>query len=446
MAYFDIGRSGSGWLAARGTIAHALIEGDEAALAEAASGILKPLRCNFVERPWGGMRMREYKGVCALPDQPRVTGMGLGEAFEIAAFDADDEARAHPSRVRFADGSELALPALLRRHAARFLGPALADAHGGAFPLLPKTLDVRELLSVQGHPEGHTEAYVIIDADPGATLRVGFSRDIDPQAFEADLRQGRARQQRLLELVGEAIDPVHLQRLLAPWLADREASHADLPDALRDALLHRGQDDSLGLLDQLKSVYWQVLDSMNAIPVVPGMVVHNANPSRIVAASGRAASAEVHALGNPEGREVLALEIRRPGPTFRAWDNVRFPLRRIDIGAAVRVLNLKRVAPDELIAHPEAIGAGRFRSVRDSSFEIEHLRPAHGTAVEVPPQDVHCLHCIAGRVELEGSRGCRLGSLERGESALVPVGVGAYQVRAAAERVEVIKVNLSTVQ
>ena len=45
--------------------------------------------------------------------------------------------------------------------------------------------------------------------------------------------------------------------------------------------------------------------------------------------------AEVHALGNPEGREILALEIRRPGPTFRAWDNVRFPVRDVDVDAAL---------------------------------------------------------------------------------------------------------------
>src|SRR5690606_30845198 len=74
-------------LAANSTIAHALMNGEAAALNEVASGILKPLRCNFVERPWGGMRIRDYKRVCPLPDQPSVTGAGLGEAFEIAAYD-----------------------------------------------------------------------------------------------------------------------------------------------------------------------------------------------------------------------------------------------------------------------------------------------------------------------------------------------------------------------
>jgi len=418
------------------------MDGEEAVLSEVASGILKPLPCNFVERPWGGMRIREYKRLCPLPDQPLVTGAGLGEAFEIAAYDADEEARAHPSRLRFQDGSQLALPALLRRHPTRFLGPSLGDAHGGSFPLLPKTLDVRELLSVQGHPEGHTEAYVIIAADPGATLRVGFNRDIDPAELEAQLTQGRAWQQRLLEIVGDRATPARLQSWLAPWLADRAAGRGALPAELTDALTAQ-RDVALELLDKLKSVYWHVLDSMNAIRVEPGMIVHNSNPARIVAATGRAASAEVHALGNPEGLEILALEIRRPGPTFRAWDNVRFPLRRIDIGEAIRVLNLKRVDPEELIARREPIGPATARSVRDPSYEIEHLRPTATTAAEVARQDAHCLHCIAGRVELEGADGRALGSLERGESALVPVGVGAYRVRAGEEPAEVVKVNLT---
>jgi len=415
------------------------MDGDEAVLDEVSSRLLKPLPCNFVERPWGGMRIREYKRVCPLPDQPAVTGAGLGEAFEIAAYDADEEARAHPSRLRFEDGSTVALPALLRRHPARFLGQALADAYGGAFPLLPKTLDVRELLSVQGHPEGHTEAYVIIDAEPGATIRAGFNRDIDAAELEALLTRGRAWQQRLLEIVGERATPARLQALLAPWLAKREAR--EVPDELAAAL--GDHDDAPDLLDKLRSVYWQVLDSMNAIRVEPGMVVHNANPPRIAAASGRPASAEVHALGNPEGLGILALEIRRPGPTFRAWDNVRFPLRRIDIGEALRVLNLKRVDPDELIARFEQLRQGVLRSVRDPSYEIEHLRPTAQAAVEIAAQDPHCLHCIAGRAEVDYGDGRPSTTLERGESALVPIGVGAYRVLALEEPVEVVKVNLT---
>lgn len=425
------------------TIARALADGERAVVDRVAAGLLKPLRCNFVERPWGGMRIREYKGVCPLPDQSALTGTGLGEAFEISAYDADDEAREHPSRIRFEDGSEAALPALLRRHAERLLGRELADRHGGAFPLLPKTLDVRELLSVQGHPDGHTEAYVIIDAEPGATLRVGFNRDIEPSALEASLSQGRAWQQALLELVADGSTSARLQALAAPWLADRNAGPAELPDELRGAVAAPEWTRAESLLEKLKALYWQVLDSMNAIAVEPGMVIHNANPPRIAAAKGRPASAEVHALGNPEGLEVLALEIRRPGPTFRAWDNVRFPLRRIDVATAIRALNFKRVDPDELIAPLEPVPGrpGLFESVRDPSFEIEHVKPGAEESVALPAQDAHSLHCIRGTAALHAEDGRALGTLVRGESALVPVDVGAYRVTGAEAGTEIVKAS-----
>src|SRR5690606_19886499 len=152
------------------------------------------------------MRIRSYKGLCPLPDQPRLTGLGLGEAFEIAACDDDPEARAHASWLRLADGSRVRLADLLRAHAETLLGARFAAVHGAQFPLLPKTLDIKELLSVQGHPPGNTEAYVIIEADPGATIRLGFRADIEPQALVRELQGGRLRQQELLGSLDPRID------------------------------------------------------------------------------------------------------------------------------------------------------------------------------------------------------------------------------------------------
>src|SRR5690606_26567170 len=132
-----------------------------------------------------------------------------------------------------------------------------------------------------------------------------------------------------------------------------------------------------------------------------------ANPPRITAATGKAASAEVHALGNPEGREILALEVRRPGPTFRAWDNVRFPLRAVDAEAAVGALNLRGTRPEEFIVEPRAVPgrAGVFCSVDGEFFRIEHLRPLPGRPVAVPAEQPHCLHLLAGAVSLETEQG-----------------------------------------
>ena len=142
---------------------------------------------------------------------------------------------------------------------------------------------------------------------------VGIRRRRRCRAWSRTLGGGRRDQQRLLELFGAAAAD-HLQAVLKPWLARRGAEPAELEAALRP-LLGDGGDwtDVKARLTALRGTYWAVLDSLNEIPVKAGRVIYNANPPRIVAASGNPISAEVHALGNPEGREVLALEIRRPG-------------------------------------------------------------------------------------------------------------------------------------
>ncbi|HEX5418797.1 MAG TPA: hypothetical protein VFY39_02245 [Gammaproteobacteria bacterium] len=427
------------------SVAEAVAAGGDGLAAQLAAHLLRPLRNNVVERPWGGVRLREFKGLCPLPDQARLTGLGLGEAFEISACDEDDEARAYPSRIRFEDGTELALPRLLERHCAALLGTEFAARYGCGFPLLPKTLDVKELLSVQGHPEGYTEVYIIIDADPGATIRLGFNRDLEPRGFAARLGRGRELQQRLLEMLGPQVDEHQLQAELQDWFADRLPGAGVAPAALfercRNAAARRELE---ALLGELKALYWYVLDAMNELPVTPGDVIYNANPPRIAEAAGRLPSAEVHALGNPERREILALEIRRPGPTLRAWDHVRFPLRRLDVEAAVSALNLRRTEPEEFRVEPAAVPGrpGVLRSVGAPQFEIEHLRPRTGKPVTVPAEPPHCLHVLGSPVSLRTAAGAELGILERGESAIVPIGVGAYELAAAGEGAEVVKVGL----
>jgi mannose-6-phosphate isomerase class I len=150
----------------------------------------------------------------------------------------------------------------------------------------------------------------------------------------------------------------------------------------------------------------------------------------------------VHALGNPEGRGVLALEIRMPGPTFRAWDNVRFPLRDIDVDAALGALNLGATKRSEFVVARKPVRPGVHRSVDCDRFRLEHLKPTKTRPIDVPASAPHSLHVLAGRVTMRGAAGGALGALKRGESALVPVGVGAYRVVAASTPVEVVRVEL----
>lgn len=420
--------------------AELLLKGDRAAAAELASRLLKPRRDNLVERPWGGTQLRAFK---RLEPEGRAGARRIGESFEIAADDGDDEARHHPSVLTFADGSTMTLPALLAVHAATLLGDAFVRRHGRRFPLLPKVLDVAELLSVQAHPPGNTEVYVIVAAEPGATLRLGFARNVNAAALGAELAAGRRDQQRLLDLAAGAVAPEELQTHLKPWLARRDARAHELEAALRPRFPPAADwRKAEALLTALHGVYWAALDGLNAIPVKAGDVIYNANPARVVAASGKPASAEVHALGNPEGLAVLALEIRCPGPTLRAWDNVRFPVRDIDIDAALGVLNLEATRAADFVVDAKTVRPGVQRTVDCEYFRLDHLTPTVGASIEVPAAGPHCLHALAGAVRVERHDGADLGVLVRGESAFVPALVGAYRVTATEEPALLVKVEV----
>ena len=428
------------------SLAERLLRGDAALASELAGELISPRRDNFVERPWGGTGMRRFKRLCELPAQLEVTGLGLGEAFEIAAYDADEEAAKYPSRLRLRDGSEITLSRLLATHGEILLGREFVGRYGARFPLLPKTLDIRELLSVQGHPEGCTEVYVIIEAEPGATIRVGFAADVDGAALRTELTAGLDSQRELLACFRKDLDPQAFQAVVGPWLATRRATAASLEPALRDRAREQSALPRIAaLLSELKALYWRVLDGLNVIPVTAGQVIHNATPARLLSGANRFPSAEVHALGNPEKREILALEIRRPGPTFRAWDNVRFPLRNVDVDAAIAALNLKGTTAADFIVEPRAVPRrpGVYRSVDSAYFRVEHLRPTRDVAVTVPRELPHSLHVIAGEVVVAAESGRNIGALGRGESALVPIGVGAYVIRTPASA-EIVKASLES--
>lgn len=430
------------------TTAEALRRGDAELAGRLARRLIKPFNNNLVPRPWGGTRMLAYKALETPTETVAAPPRPVGEAFEISAYDADPEAQRFPSRLGFADDSTLELPDLLEANAEIILGPAFVERYGACVPLLPKTLDIKELLSVQGHPPGNTEVYVIIDADPGATIRVGFGADVNAQQMREELVTGRRQQAELEKLLGgPGADLEATQRILAPWLAARGAPAEDVAVALTRQL--ESDTDWLAaraLLDAMKQLYWRVLDGLNSIPVGAGQVIYNATPARYLADPGDAASAEVHALGNPQGREILALEVRRPGPTFRAWDNVRFPAREIDIDAALGALNLRATTIDDFLVVPEAVPGqpGVFCSVNSASFRVEHLRPAadQGQGVAIPSEAPHCLHAISGAVKVHSAAGEEIGRLRRGESALVPAGVGGYLLTTQEAGSEVVKASL----
>jgi hypothetical protein len=405
-------------------------------LARLASEPLRLRSDNLVPRPWGGRRLIAYKGLEGAARPGR-----YGESFEVAAYPHDPEAARYPSIVEFADGSSMRLSELLGRAGETVLGPAFFQVFGSSIPLLPKFLDIAGLLSVQSHPAGKPEAYVIIDCDPGATIRVGFAREVDPAAFAARLEAARAEQERLGELfwVGEENYAPILAELLGKPDADKRLTERLAP------MLRRLEDRPrlLEVLARLDACYRETLADLNVVHVAPGMVVFNADPPG--ARSEELPSAQVHCLGNPEGRSMLLLEVRRPGPTYRAWDHVRFPLRELAIEEAIAAMSCAATSPEDFVVEPQEVPGrpGVLRSVECPAFIIDHLCPRPGVSVSALTEGLPTtLHAIRGAARLFGPGDTSWGTLRAGESLLLPAGVVSLRLEGQTPDTELVQVTI----
>ena len=104
-------------------------------------------------------------------------------------------------------------------------------------------------------------------------------------------------------------------------------------------------------------------------------------------------------------------------------------------------MNLAATRPQDFMVAPKRVRPGVSRSVDCEYFRLEHLEPTARHAIDVPASAPHCLHSIGGSVSLR--RGDQeIGTLERGESALVPADVGAYRVVADSEPAALVRVTL----
>jgi hypothetical protein len=391
---------------------------------------------NLVPRPWGGQRLIEFKGLQGATRPGR-----YGESFEIAAYPLDHEAARNPSIVEFADGSSMRLSELLGRAGEAVLGAEFISAYGLCIPLLPKFLDIAGLLSVQTHPRGQAEAYVIIEAEPGATIRVGFRHAIDPAAMTERLRAARAQQELLPDLLwmSETSYAPMLTELLGKPDAVRRLSERLKPMLREQADLPR----LLAALEVLETCYREMLDALTVIPVKPGMVVFNADPPG--ALQTELPSSQVHCLGNPEGRSILMLEIRRPGPTYRAWDHVRFPLRELEIDEAFAAMTTAPTRPEQFVVEPRPLPdrPGVLRSVECPAFVIDHLRPQPGVAIELQTAGrPTTLHGIRGVARALGQDGQSFGLIRAGESWLLPAGLTCLRLEAQTPDAELVQVTI----
>ncbi|MEW1952444.1 class I mannose-6-phosphate isomerase [Terrabacter sp. NPDC080008] len=113
------------------------------------------------------------------------------------------------------DGSDL--PEVLAADPTAWLGADHVTAYGVVPGLLTKLLDSGERLPVHAHPDrsfakahldcdnGKTEAWIVLEAEPGATVWVGFREEVDPDTL-AELVE--AQDERLLA----ALNPIQVQR------------------------------------------------------------------------------------------------------------------------------------------------------------------------------------------------------------------------------------------
>ncbi|MCX7805374.1 MAG: class I mannose-6-phosphate isomerase [Planctomycetota bacterium] len=150
--------------------------------------IAEPLTFRPILKPkiWGGRKLETVLG------RPLPPGERIGESWEISDRPGEESivaAGRHAGRT---------LGELMRQAPADILGGA-APARG-RFPLLVKLLDASDVLSVQVHPDdrlaaskgdsGKCEAWVVIQADPGARMIRGLAPAVSRRDFAEALRSG----------------------------------------------------------------------------------------------------------------------------------------------------------------------------------------------------------------------------------------------------------------
>lgn len=136
---------------------------------------------------WGGRRLASALG------KPLGEGNDYAESWEICDRDSDQ------SVVAAGPLAGTTLSELMAKRGEELLG---RHAPQTRFPLLFKFLDAQKTLSVQVHPDNHraarlvppdlgkTEAWVVLDAEPGSLIYAGLKRGFDRAALQRELARG----------------------------------------------------------------------------------------------------------------------------------------------------------------------------------------------------------------------------------------------------------------
>ena len=155
-------------------------------------------RPRLVEKMWGGRKLETVLGK-RLPE-----GKPIGESWELFDFPpgaVESSSDWISSEVVNGPLAGRTLHWLVENHRQELLGPVPLSGSAGQFPILIKFLDAREDLSVQVHPDqtyadanphAHlkTEAWYVLQRDPGARLLNGLKPGASREAFKEAITRG----------------------------------------------------------------------------------------------------------------------------------------------------------------------------------------------------------------------------------------------------------------
>jgi len=145
--------------------------------------MLYPLKFKPIlkDKIWGGTKLQKLFDKQAASDK-------LGESWELSGYENDESVVTNG----FLAGNNLV--ELIEIYMGELVGDKVYDKYGLSFPLLFKLIDANENLSIQVHPGdevaaerhnsyGKTEMWYVVDADPGAELIIGFTKDCDKEEY-----------------------------------------------------------------------------------------------------------------------------------------------------------------------------------------------------------------------------------------------------------------------
>lgn len=133
---------------------------------------------------WGGEKIAPFKGV-------KTEQHNIGESWELSGVKGNE------SVVANGPLAGKTITDLACEYKGALLGEKVFAKTGTEFPLLIKFIDAHDDLSVQVHPDdalaaarhdgskGKTEMWYVVQADKGAHLMAGMSRQLTPQEYEA---------------------------------------------------------------------------------------------------------------------------------------------------------------------------------------------------------------------------------------------------------------------